>query len=151
MQSQEKRTLTKNKMKTKVSAKKKSKSIVQAQGGVDEYINSCPADAQLRLKEIRAAIRAVAPDAIETVSYFAIPGYSYEGFEYNGMFAWFSFKAPFVRLHVVPRALASHKKELEKYRKTKAIISFPISATIPDTLVKKLVRSSLKEMTSLKK
>ncbi len=136
-------------MNEKISTKMKSKSIVP--GGVKEYIKACPAEARMSLNEIRAAIHEVAPDAVETVSYFNIPGYSYEGFEYNGMFAWFSFKAPFVRLHIRPYALATLKRELEKFVKTRAIVSFPLSAPIPKTLVKRLVRASLKDMKSLKK
>lgn len=128
----------------RVTTQTKSKSIVP--GGVDEYINSCPVVVRKPLKEMRSAILAVAPDAIETVSYFSMPGYSYDGFEYNGMFAWFSHKAPFVRLHIRPFAIASHKKELKKYLQTKAIVSFPASEPIPKALVKKLVRSSLKDM-----
>ncbi len=70
-------------------------------------------------------------------------GYSYAGYDYNGMFAWFSFKTPFVRLHVRPVAITNHKKELEKYDKTKAIVSFSAEERIPKALVKKLVKSSL--------
>jgi uncharacterized protein YdhG (YjbR/CyaY superfamily) len=125
-------------------ASKKSR-IIEA-GGVDEYITRCPKDVQIRLQEIRAAIREVAPDAIETVSYFDMPGYSYEGYVYNGMFAWFSFKTPFVRLHVRPVAIESHKRELEKFATTRAIISFPTEAAVPKTLVKKLVKASLQDM-----
>ena len=62
--------------------------------------------------------------SIETVSYFEMPGYSYEGYDYNGMFAWFSFKAPYVRLHVRPPVLDDHKKHLGDYPTTRAIISF---------------------------
>jgi uncharacterized protein YdhG (YjbR/CyaY superfamily) len=127
----------------------KSKTITP--GGVDEYITKCPKEIQATMREMRAAIREVAPDSVETVSYFDIPGYSYEGYDYNGMFAWFSFKAPFVRLHVRPEALASHKEELGKYAKTKAVISFPAEEGIPKALVKKLVKSSLKAMMGLRK
>lgn len=125
-------------------AGKKSNTIKP--GGVDEYIADCPKEVQDKLREMRAAIREVAPDSVETVSYFDMPGYSYEGFDYNGMFAWFSFKSPYVRLHVRPEALAVHKSELEKYTKTKAIVSFPAEGRIPKSLVKKLVRSSVKAM-----
>jgi uncharacterized protein YdhG (YjbR/CyaY superfamily) len=123
--------------------KKKRQSITIKPGGVDEYIAECPTEIQDKLRDLRAAIREVAPDAVETVSYFDMPGYSCEGYEYNGMFAWFSFKAPFVRLHVRPVALATHKEELQKYAKTKAIVSFPAEGRIPKALVKKLVKSSL--------
>ena len=120
-------------------------------GGVAEYIADCPKEAQVRLREMRAAIREVAPDSIETVSYFDMPGYSYEGYEYNGMFVWFSYKAPFVRLHVRPAAILHHEKDLKKFTKSKAIINFPLDEMIPKTLVKKLVKLSLKDMKSSKK
>lgn len=129
--------------------KSRKKTITIKPGGVDEYIKKYPKEFQKQLRDMRAAIRDVAPDAIETVSYFDIPGYSYEGFEYNGMFAWFSFKFPYIRLHVRPVAITSYKKELEKYIKTKAIVSFPAKNKIPKTLVKKLVKSSLKEMLTI--
>jgi uncharacterized protein YdhG (YjbR/CyaY superfamily) len=128
--------------------KANKKSRVIKPGGVDEYIAKCPKNVQNRLLEMRAAIREVAPDAVETVSYFDMPGYFYEGFVYNGMFAWFSFKTPFVRLHVRPVAIEQHKKELEKFTTTRAIVSFPVEGPIPKALVKKLVKASLKDMKS---
>jgi uncharacterized protein YdhG (YjbR/CyaY superfamily) len=124
--------------------KKRKKSIVIKPGGVDEYIAAWPMEIQDKLRDMRAAIREAVPGSIETVSYFDMPGYSCEGYEYNGMFAWFSFKAPFVRLHVRPVALATYKKELEKFTQTKAIVSFPVEEPIPKALVKKLVKASLK-------
>jgi uncharacterized protein YdhG (YjbR/CyaY superfamily) len=115
-------------------------------GGVDEYIAKSPKESQDKLRTIRAAIREVAPDSIERTDYFQIPGYSYQGFDYNGMFAWFSFKKPYVRLHVRPPVIQEHKKELEGYTTTKAIISFPVDKEIPIPLVKQLVRASIRVM-----
>ena len=126
------------------NAKKKSSAIKP--GGIDDYIADCPEQVQGKLADMRATIQAVAPDAIETVSYFDMPGYSYEGYDYNGMFAWFSFKAPFVRLHVRPQALVGHKEQLEGYSTTKAVVSFPAGEPIPKALVRKLVKASLKSM-----
>lgn len=115
-------------------------------GGVDEYIAQCPQAVQARLADMRAAIQAAAPDSTETVSYFQMPGYFYEGYDYNGMFAWFSFKAPNIRLHVRPPVLEDHKKDTGTYATTKAIISFPADGAIPKALVKKLVKASIKVM-----
>lgn len=115
-------------------------------GGVDEYIANCPSEVQGKLGAIRAVIQEVAPDANETVSYFHIPGYYYEGYDYNGMFAWFSFKKPYIRLHVRPPVIDNYKKELEGYGTTKAIVSFASDKEIPIALVKKLVKASLKTM-----
>ena len=125
-------------------AKRKSDSIEA--GGVDEYIAKCPREVQGRLKKIRAAIREVAPGSIETVSYFQFPGYSYEGYDYHGMFTWFSFKKPNLRLHVRPPVIQDHKKELDSYVTTKAIVNFPADKEVPIPLVKKLVKASLKAM-----
>jgi len=86
------------------------------------------------------------PGSTETVSYFQIPGYSYEGYDYHGMFAWFSFKKPDVRLHLRPPVIEGHKRELAGYATTKAIVSFPAEKEVPIALVKKLVKASLKTM-----
>ena len=117
-------------------------------GGVGEYISGYPKDIQSKLVLIRTAIRELAPDAIETVSYFGIPGYCYEGYDYNGMFAWFSYKAPYVRLHVRPPAAEDHIKELEGCKITTGIIGFPAAFELTPTLIKKLVTTSLDSMRS---
>jgi uncharacterized protein YdhG (YjbR/CyaY superfamily) len=114
---------------------------------VDDYIARCPKEAQGGLAKIRAAVRAVAPGATERTDYFRMPGYSDPGINrYDGMFAWFSFKKPHIRIHVVPSAIQAHRKELAGYATTKAIVSFPVDKPVPITLVKKLVKASLKAM-----
>jgi uncharacterized protein YdhG (YjbR/CyaY superfamily) len=129
----------------------KNKTDFIVPGGVDKYISNCPKEVQGKLKKIRAAIKEVAPGSIETVSYFQMPGYSYEGHDYNGMFVWFSFKKPDVRLHVRPPVIQDHKRELTAYTTTKAIVSFPVGEEVPIALVKKLVKASLKVMKSKSK
>ena len=114
---------------------------------VDEYIARCPKEAQGDLAKVRAAIRAAVPRATERTDYFQMPGYSYPGLDYyDGMFAWFSFKKPHIRLHVPPSVIQEHRKELAGYATTKAIVSFPMDKPVPMTLVKKLVKASLKAM-----
>ena len=113
---------------------------------VDEYIAKCPKEAQGNLAKMRAAIRAAAPGATERTDYFQMPGYSYPGFDYDGMFAWFSFKKPHARLHVRPPVIQEHRRELAGYPSTKAIVSFPMGKPIPMALVKKLVKASVKAM-----
>lgn len=126
--------------------KSKAKPDAIVPGGVDAYVEYCPGEVQGALREIRAAIREAAPGSTETVSYFQMPGYSYEGYDYNGMFAWFSFKAPHVRLHVRPPVLEEHAAEIEGYKATKAIVSFPAGGRIPVALVRKLVKASVAVM-----
>ena len=115
-------------------------------GGVEDYIAKQPKEAQNRLNELRSAIQEAAPGATETLSYFQMPGYFYKDYDYNGMFAWFSFKKPHVRLHVRPPVIEDHKGELADYTTTKAIVSFSMDNKLPKTLVKKLVKASLKAM-----
>ena len=115
--------------------------------GVAEYIARCPKEAQGGLAKVRAAIRAAAPGATERTDYFQMPGYSHPGLAYyDGMFTWFSFKKPHVRLHVPPSVIQKHRKELAGYATTQAIVTFPKGKPVPTTLVKKLVRASLKAM-----
>ncbi len=114
--------------------------------GVDEYIAKMPKEVQAKLREIRAAIRAAAPGARERTDYFQWPGYSYEGYDYDGMFVWFSFKKPYMRLHVRPPVIENHRKELAGFATTKAIVSFTADSAISMALVKKLVKASVKVM-----
>ena len=114
--------------------------------GVDAYIARCPKEAQGDLAKIRAAVRAAAPGATERTDYFQWPGYSYPGFDYDGMFAWFSFKKPHMRLHVRSPVIQEHRKELAGFATTKAIVNFPTGKPVPITLVKKLVKASVKAM-----
>lgn len=114
---------------------------------VDEYIARCPKEAQGDLAKLRAAIWAAAPRATERTDYFRMPGYSYPGLaHYDGMFTWFSFKKPHIRLHVPPPVIQEHRKELAGFATTKAIVNFPMGKPVPITLVKKLVKASLKAM-----
>ena len=116
-------------------------------GGVDEYIARCPKEAQGDLAKVRAAMRAAAPGASERTDYFQMPGYSNPGVDYyDGMFAWFSFKKPHMRLHVPPSVIQKHRMELAGYATTKAIVSFPMGKPVPTRLVKKQVKASLKAM-----
>jgi uncharacterized protein YdhG (YjbR/CyaY superfamily) len=113
---------------------------------VDKYIANTPKEVQSKLKEVRAAIREAAPGATERTDYFEWPGYSYEGYDYNGMFVWFSFKKPYVRLHLRPPVIQDHKQELAGCTTTKAIVSFPADRAISKALVKQLVKASVKVM-----
>jgi len=114
--------------------------------GVDEYIANAPKQLQVRLREIRATIHKAAPGATERTDYFQMPGYSYEGYDYDGMFVWFSFKKSHIRLHLRPPVIQDHKEELAGCFTTKAIVSFSSHKRISLTLVKKLVKASLKVM-----
>ncbi len=124
-----------------------TKKLVTADSAsVDTYIAKCPKNVQSKLKEIREAIKQVAPDASETTSYFEMPGYYYPGYDYNGMFAWFGLQKSHISLMLRPPTIQNLRKELASYDTTKAVVHFPLDAKVPVPLVKKLVKASLKIM-----
>jgi uncharacterized protein YdhG (YjbR/CyaY superfamily) len=124
----------------------KDRSNTAESNGVDAYIAKCPTDVQAKLKEIRVAIREAAPGATETMSYFEMPGYSYPGYDYNGMFAWFGLKKSHIGLYLRPPTIQNHEKELASYATTKAVVHFPLDENVPVPLVKKLVKASMRVM-----
>lgn len=122
------------------------------ENNVKTYIASAPKEAQIILKELRALIQEVVPTATERTDYFQMPGYSYDQYDYyNGMFVWFSFKKPYVRLHILPSVIENHKEELKKYHLTKSIVSFKTNEKLPKLLIKRLVKGSLGAIKKLSK
>ncbi len=110
---------------------------------VDAYIAGAPENVQGKLKEIRAAIREAAPGAVETTSYFQMPGYFYPGYDYNGMFVWFGLQKSHLSLLLRPLTIRLHERELSGYSKTKAALHLPLEGKTPVPLIKKLVKTSV--------
>jgi uncharacterized protein YdhG (YjbR/CyaY superfamily) len=122
------------------------------ENNTDEYIASAPEDMRSALMELRSIIQKAIPEATERTDYFQMPGYSSDhSTYYNGMFVWFSFKKPYVRLHILPAVIENHKNELKEYQLTKSIIGFRINEKIPKSLVKKLIKESRNAMKVLSK
>ena len=112
---------------------------------VDLYIARSPKNVQSKLKEIRAAIRKVAPGAAESISY-QMPGYSYAGYDYKGMFAWFGLQRSHIGLYLRPPTIQNNKRALQGFVTTKSAVHLPLDKEIPIPLVKKLVKASAKIM-----
>lgn len=104
---------------------------------VDDYIAAAPKDVQDKLKQLRAAINSVAPDAEEKLSY----GMPYYG--YKGRLAYFAYAKNHVGLYVPPPVIDDHAAELKKYETAKATVRFPLSEDLPIPLIKKLVKARL--------
>lgn len=122
------------------------------ENNVDAYISSAPEEMQAALTELRTIIHTVAPDATERTDYFDMPGYSYDQYNYyNGMFVWFSFKKPYVRLHILPSVIEKYKDEVKEYQLTKSIIGFKSGGKLPKALIKKLVKESGNALKTLSK
>ncbi|MEO9321604.1 MAG: DUF1801 domain-containing protein [Nitrososphaera sp.] len=105
---------------------------------VDSYIATAPKELQAKLEELRAAIRQVAPEATESISY-RMPFYSY-----CGRLAWFSLMKNHIGLYLRPPIVELHKKELANYTTTKSAIHFPLDQKLPIPLIKKVVKARMK-------
>lgn len=106
---------------------------------VDEYIASAPEEVQGKLRELRAAIRQVAPEAMEKISY----GMPYYG--YKGRLAYFAYAKQHIGLYAMPPIVDDHKNELKKYQTSTATIRFPLDEKLPISLIKKLIRAGMKK------
>jgi uncharacterized protein YdhG (YjbR/CyaY superfamily) len=105
---------------------------------IDEYISSSPKDKQRKLREVRAAIREVAPAAKESI-YYQIPH-----FDYKGPLVWFGLQSHHIGLYVRPHILAKHKEDLAGYKTTKSAVHLEFDEAIPVPLIQKLVKAAVK-------
>lgn len=106
---------------------------------VDEYIAATPKNTQVKLKQLRIAIRQVAPKSQEKISY-GMPYYSY-----NGRLAYFRINKSHIGLYIPTPVIYENKKELKDYEITKATIRLPLDKKLPIALIKKLIRSRMRK------
>ena len=112
---------------------------MKKEGTVDEYIAAAPAGVRAKLREMREAIRAAAPEAEESISY-RIPYYSY-----RGRLVWFGLFSEHISLFVRPPVLQEHRDELKGYSRTKSALHLPLDRKIPSALVRELVKAAMKK------
>jgi uncharacterized protein YdhG (YjbR/CyaY superfamily) len=113
--------------------------------GVDAYIAAAPEAVRPKLREVRAAIRAVAPDAVESISY-DMPYYSFPGESgIKARLCYFALLETGVGFYLRPPVIDEHKDEVAEYRSTKSALKFPLDRPIPVALIKKLVRYAKKK------
>lgn len=105
---------------------------------VDEYISTAPKEAQEKLRQIRALIKEVAPDATEKISY-GIPYYGYKG-----RLVYFAYAKNHIGLYAMPSYLEGYDSEIQKYRTGKATLSFPLDEKLPLTLIKELIKQGVR-------
>jgi len=85
-------------------------------GNVDEYIAATPKDMQPKLKQVRAAIKEVAPDAVESISY-GMPFYSYKGkVGFKGRLVYFGLLKSSIALYMRPQDIAEYSSEVAEYK-----------------------------------
>ena len=113
--------------------------MAKASKEVDAYISASPKEAQRKLREVRAAIKSVAPTADESISY-GMPYYNYKG-----RLAWFGLHKSHIGLYLRPPIVEEHKKELAGYQTTKSAIHLHLERKIPVSLITKLIKARMKK------
>lgn len=109
---------------------------------IDEYIAEFPPATQERLQEVRALVRAAAPEATETISY-AIPT-----FDLNGRhLVHFAGYAKHIGLYPTPGASEEFREELKPYKQGKGSVQFPLSRPMPRDLIRRMVEFRVAEET----
>jgi uncharacterized protein YdhG (YjbR/CyaY superfamily) len=102
---------------------------------VDDYINAQAPEVQARLRELREAIVAAAPDAEEVISY-GMPTY-----KRGGQRIHFAAAARHAALYGAPTELFA--EELKGLRQARGTIRFPLDRPIPRDIVGKLAAAKL--------
>ena len=106
---------------------------------IDEYIATFPADTQKILQELRAAIKAAAPEAEEKISY-QIPT-----FALHGNLVHFAAFKNHIGFYPTPGGIQAFKKELSVYASAKGSVQFPVDQPLPLKLVGKIVKFRVAE------
>jgi uncharacterized protein YdhG (YjbR/CyaY superfamily) len=106
---------------------------------IDEYIAQFPKDVQEILQELRATIRAAAPEAEEAISY------QMPTFKLKGYLVYFAAHKNHIGFYPAPRGIEAFKEELSVYKGGKGTVQFPIDKPLPLELISKIVRYRVAE------
>lgn len=104
-----------------------------------EYIKAAPYEAQIKLREMRACIRAAAPGAQEDIKW-GMPAFSYQ--RILVMFAAFKNHIGFFP---TPSAIQAYRKDLAKYKFSRGAIQFPLEKPLPFSLIRKITAFRVRE------
>ena len=106
---------------------------------VDEYILSFPKETQKILEEIRAAIKAAAPNAEEKISY------QMPTFYLNGNLIHFAAYKNHIGIYPTPSGTEAFKRQLSKYQGGKGSVRLPIDDPMPLKLISQIVKFRVAE------
>src|SRR5947208_4409257 len=108
---------------------------------IDEYVTAVPPETQNVLEEVRALIRASAPDAIETISY-AIPT-----FDLNGKhLVHFAAYERHIGFYPTGSGIEAFKEEIKRYKWAKGSVQFPLDQPLPADLIRRIVEFRVEQV-----
>jgi uncharacterized protein YdhG (YjbR/CyaY superfamily) len=106
--------------------------------GIDAYIAQFPEDVQCVLEQVRATIRAAAPDAEEAIKY-RLPT-----FVLNGNLVHFGAFQKHIGFYPTPSGIEKFKDELAGYENSKGSVQFPLDEPMPLKLIGEIVKFRVK-------
>jgi len=106
---------------------------------IDEYIAAFSGKTQKILEQVRATIKAAAPEAQEKISY------QMPTFFLNGNLVHFAAFKNHIGLYPTPNGIEAFKKELSVYKGAKGSVQFPLDQPMPLELIGKIVKYRVAE------
>ena len=109
---------------------------------VDDYLASLPEERRAAVEQLRETIRAVAPEATETIAY-DMPAFRSHGGQFLVSFA--AYKAHYSLFPASGAVVEALGDEVKTYLAGKGTIRFPANKAIPVATVRKIVKIRLAE------
>ena len=108
---------------------------------IDSYISQFPADVQDVLRQVRATIRRVAPDAEEVISY------QMPAFRQHGILVYFAAWKQHIGMYPPISGNKFLEKAVARYAGPKGNLQFPLDEPIPFDLIERIVKLRVKQDT----
>ncbi len=107
---------------------------------VEDYINNLPDMHRITLTQLRTLIKSIVPDAVEVISY-GMPTFKYHGI----LVCYAAFKNHCSFFPTNGQLINEYRDELEGFETSKGAIKFTPTKTIPIALIRKIVRTRIRE------
>lgn len=107
--------------------------------GIDQYIAEFPEPVRVALEQVRATIKAAAPDAEEAIKY-QLPT-----FVLNGNLVHFGAFKKHIGFYPTPSGIEKFQTELSGYESSKGSVQFPLDRPMPLKLIAKIVKFRVTE------
>src|SRR5438270_11308988 len=104
-----------------------------------EYINAAPKEARAKLRQLRAAIRAAAPGATESLKW-GMPSFSY-----RRILVTFAAHKNHIGFYPTSGAVRAFRDDLVGFKTATGSIQFPLEKRLPLALIRKITAFRARE------
>jgi len=109
---------------------------------VEEYLAALPAEPREALQTLRETIREAAPAATETINY-QMPAFRLDD---RFLVSYAAFKDHCSLFPASEKVLEAHGDELEPFFSGKGTLRFTVDKPIPSALIRKIVKTRIREL-----